>query len=113
MARGEELDKSSWIVTLASIAVVVAALYWAKGILIPLTVAVLLSFLLSPVCDWLERRKLGRIPAVLMTAILAFALLGIVAWTSSGCERLRPRYVEESDADREADRARPHFRGKR
>jgi predicted PurR-regulated permease PerM len=65
---------------LASIAVVVAALYLAKGVLVPLTLAVLLSFLFSPLCDWLERRRLGRIPAVLFTAILGFAVLGMAAW---------------------------------
>jgi len=68
---------------LASIAVVIAALYLAKGLLVPLTLAVLLSFLLSPVCDWLERRWLGRIPAVLVTAILGFSLLGIVTWMAT------------------------------
>jgi hypothetical protein len=34
---------------LASIAVIVAALYLAKAVLVPITLAVLLSFLLSPV----------------------------------------------------------------
>lgn len=67
---------------LVSVAVVVAALYLAKGVLVPLALAVLLSFLLSPVCDWLERRKLGRIPAVLVTAILGFAVLGAATWTA-------------------------------
>jgi hypothetical protein len=67
---------------LASIAVVVAALCLAKGVLVPLTLAVLLSFLLSPVCDWLERRRLGRIPAVLVTAFLGFAVLGVAAWAA-------------------------------
>ena len=80
MAPLDQFVKSAWM--LASIAVVVAALYLAKGVLVPLTLAVLLSFLLSPVCDWLERRRLGRIPAVLVTAILGFAVLGIVAWTA-------------------------------
>ena len=60
MAPSDQFAKSSWM--LASIAVVIAALYLAKGVLVPLTLAVLLSFLLSPVCDWLERRRLGRIP---------------------------------------------------
>jgi predicted PurR-regulated permease PerM len=78
MAPRESFAKSAWV--LASIAVVIAALYLAKGVLVPLTLAVLLSFLLSPVCDWLERRGLGRVPAVLATAILGFSLLGIVAW---------------------------------
>ena len=78
MAPSDQFAKSAWM--LASIAVVVAALYLAKGVLVPLTLAVLLSFMLSPVCDWLERQRLGRIPAVLVTAILAFAALGIVVW---------------------------------
>jgi predicted PurR-regulated permease PerM len=54
MAPSDQFVKSAWM--LAAIAVVVAALYLAKGLLVPLTLAVLLSFLLSPVCDWLERR---------------------------------------------------------
>ncbi len=80
MAPLDQFVKSAWM--LGSIAVVVAALYLAKGVLVPLTLAVLLSFLLSPVCDWLERRRLGRIPAVLVTAFLGFAVLGIAAWTA-------------------------------
>ena len=80
MAEREQPGKFMW--TLASIAVVVAALYLAKGVLVPLTLAVLLSFLLSPVCDWLERRKLGRIPAVFATVVVGFAVLGAATWTA-------------------------------
>jgi predicted PurR-regulated permease PerM/methylmalonyl-CoA mutase cobalamin-binding subunit len=80
MKRPEAIAKTSWILTLASIAVVVAALYLAKALLIPLTLAVLLSFMLSPICGWMERWRLGRIPAVLMTAFFGFSLLGIVMW---------------------------------
>jgi predicted PurR-regulated permease PerM len=80
MAAPEPLAKLSGILTLASIAVVTGALYLAKGVLVPLTLAVLLSFLLSPVCDRLERWRFGRIPAVLVTALLAFTMLGVVAW---------------------------------
>lgn len=83
MMHATENSKPSWMLTLASIAVVVAALYLAKGVLFPLTLAALLSFLLSPVCDWLERRRLGRIPAVLTTAVLAFGVLGVVTWTAT------------------------------
>lgn len=80
MAPSDEFRKSAWM--LASVAVVVAALYLAKGLLVPLTLAALLSFLLSPVCDWLERRGLGRIPAVLVTAFVGFSLLGAATWTA-------------------------------
>ena len=80
MAERDQPGKFVWM--LASIAVVVAALYLAKGVLVPLTLAVLLSFLLSPVCDWLERRRLGRIPAVLTTVVVGFAVMGGAAWTA-------------------------------
>ena len=82
MARPDEVVKTSWMSTLASTAVVIAALYMAKSLLVPLTLAVLLSFLLMPVCDWLERRRLGRIPAVLVTAVLGFTMLGVMAWVA-------------------------------
>jgi predicted PurR-regulated permease PerM len=65
---------------LASIAIVLGGLYLAKGVLVPLTLAVLLSFLLSPVCDWLERRGLGRIPAVCATVFVGFVVLGGATW---------------------------------
>lgn len=82
MTTSDHFTKSPWMLTLASIAVVIASVYLAKGVLVPLTLAVLLSFLLTPVCDWLERRHLRRIPAVLITATLGFAVLGTVAWTA-------------------------------
>src|SRR5688500_6305054 len=95
MTIPNETAKPSWMLTLASIAVVVAALYLAKGLLVPLTLAVLLSFLLSPLCDWLERRWLGRIPAVLLTAILGFTVLGIATWTAADqMARLAPKIPE-------------------
>lgn len=78
MAPSDNFTKSAWV--LASIAVVVAALYLAKGVLVPLTLAVLLSFVLSPVCDWFERHGLGRLPAVLVTAFLSFAIFSVAAW---------------------------------
>ncbi len=80
MAPSDQFAKSAWM--LASTAVVVAALYLAKDVLVPLTLAILLSFLLSPICDWLERRRLGRVPAVLVTALTGFVVLGLVIWTA-------------------------------
>jgi predicted PurR-regulated permease PerM len=63
------------------IALVVAALYWLQGVLIPLALAVLLTFLLSPVVGTLQRRGLGRVPAVLVTVLLAISVLGGIGWT--------------------------------
>jgi predicted PurR-regulated permease PerM len=95
MERPEKNPKSSWMLTLASIAVVIAALYLAKGVLVPLTLAVLLSFMLKPVCDWLERWRIGRIPAVLATSILGFTILAVVVWLAADqMTRLAPKIPE-------------------
>lgn len=63
------------------IALVVAGLYWLQAVLIPLALAVLLTFLLSPVVSTLQRRGLGRVPSVLVTALLALSILGGIGWT--------------------------------
>ena len=62
-----------------------AALYLAKGVLIPIALAGLLTFLLSPVVDGLERAGLwrvrgGRIYAVMLVVVLVFSTLGGAAW---------------------------------
>jgi predicted PurR-regulated permease PerM len=62
------------------VALVVAALYWLQAVLIPMALAVLLTFLLSPVVSIVQRR-LGRVPAVLVTVFLAFSILGGIGWT--------------------------------
>ena len=61
---------------LALIAVIIAALYLTKSALLPVTHAVLLSFPLSPVCNWFERHWIGRVPAVVVTALVGFTVLG-------------------------------------
>jgi predicted PurR-regulated permease PerM len=63
------------------IALVVAGLYWLQAVLIPMALAVLLTFLLSPVVGTLQRRGLGRVPSVLVTVLLALAILGGTGWT--------------------------------
>jgi predicted PurR-regulated permease PerM len=71
------------MLTVLSLAGVVTVLYLAKGLLIPLTLAALRTSLLAPVCNRLERWKLSRIPAVLVTAVLAFTLLGAGTWAAA------------------------------
>ena len=56
--------------------VVIAALYLGREVLIPITLAILLSFLLAPIVELLGRAKLGRVPAVLLAVLLA---LGVMA----------------------------------
>src|SRR5438045_3705518 len=56
-------------------AIVVAALYFGREVLIPVTLAMLLSFVLSPVVDLLRRVWLGRILSVVLAVVLALALI--------------------------------------
>ncbi len=57
---------------------VVAALYFGKDVLIPITLAVMLSFVLSPVVNLLQRLRLWRAPAVILTVLSALAVLGVI-----------------------------------
>jgi predicted PurR-regulated permease PerM len=68
------------VIALATLVLVVACLYWAQAVLIPIAVAVLLTFLLSPVVRTLHRRGLGQVPAVLVVVVLALLVLGGVGW---------------------------------
>ena len=71
------MNNKGWVI----IALVVAGLYWLKAVLIPLALGVLLTFLLSPVVGALQRRGLHRVPAVLVTVVLALSVLGGIGWT--------------------------------
>jgi uncharacterized membrane protein YccC len=66
------------LVTLVMVAlgvVAVAALYLAREVLIPITLAILLSFVLGPVVSLFRRLHLPRVPAVLLAVILALCIL--------------------------------------
>ncbi len=58
---------------------VIFLLYWAQAVLVPIALAILLSFVLAPPVTWLER-WLGRVPAVLAVVTLVFAVLGLAGW---------------------------------
>ncbi len=65
--------------TFAGAVLVIVVLYWAQAVFVPIALAVLLSFVLSPPVSWLER-WLGRVPAVLMVVTLVFVVLGLAGW---------------------------------
>jgi predicted PurR-regulated permease PerM len=55
--------------------VVIAGLYLARDVLIPITAAGLLSFLLAPLVSILRRLKIGRIAAIIVATLLAIGIL--------------------------------------
>lgn len=52
-----------------------AVLYLAKDVLMPVAMAILLSFVLAPAVRALERLRFGRVPSTLFVAIVAFGLV--------------------------------------
>jgi predicted PurR-regulated permease PerM len=69
---------------LAAIALIVAGLFFARDVLIPIALAILLSFLLTPVVTRLERMGLNRIGSVLAVVTVGFLVLGMIGWIVAG-----------------------------
>ena len=64
-------------------ALVIAGLYFGSGMLLPLTLAILLSFVLTPPILLLRRLKVPRVLAVGFVVIVAFAIIGGLGWLIS------------------------------
>jgi predicted PurR-regulated permease PerM len=60
---------------LASFAIALALLYWLRPVLVPIALAVLLTFVLSPLVTLVQRRGVPRVAAVAVSVGLAFALI--------------------------------------
>ncbi|MGH7391014.1 MAG: AI-2E family transporter [Candidatus Rokuibacteriota bacterium] len=94
------------VIVLFTLVLVVAALYFARAVLMPIALAGLLTFLLGPVADFLHRRSVPRAVAVLLVVVLAFTAIGgvgyvLVVQATSLADEL-PRYrhnIREKIAD--------------
>jgi predicted PurR-regulated permease PerM len=77
--------------------VVVAALYYGREVLVPITLAVLLSFVLAPIVDLLRRLWIGRVAAVLLAVLLALGAIlfigGLIGTQVAGLARNAPTYA--------------------
>ncbi|SIO58805.1 AI-2E family transporter [Paraburkholderia phenazinium] len=72
------------LITLAVGVLAVAALYFARDVLIPITLAIMLSFLVAPLADFLLRIRLGHVASVFAAVLLSVSvivLLGSVIGT--------------------------------
>jgi predicted PurR-regulated permease PerM len=65
--------------TVLMMVVLVAALFFGRAILVPLALAILISFALAPLVVMLRRTGLGRVPSVLTVVVLATLALGALS----------------------------------
>lgn len=68
-----------WIF-LPTAVLVIAIFYWAQEVLVPIAIAVLITFVLNPLVSALERLRLGRVIAVTVSVVIALSILLSVGW---------------------------------
>jgi predicted PurR-regulated permease PerM len=73
-------SSSSKSLVLIAFVLAITVLYFGRQVFIPLALAVVFSFLLTPVVSLLEKIRLRRVPAVLAVLTLSFVLVGAVTW---------------------------------
>src|SRR5581483_9155083 len=78
MTDAYERSIASWT-RFAGFVLVIAVLYWAQAVLVPVALALLVTFVLSPPVTFLQRR-IGRVLAVVITVALVFTTLGLAGW---------------------------------
>ena len=57
------------------IATLVAVLYFARDILVPIALAVLLTFILAPVVSYLQKIRFPKVLAVIAAVVLVFLII--------------------------------------
>jgi predicted PurR-regulated permease PerM len=77
----KEVPTQSFMNILIGVGVILALLYWAKAVLIPIALAILLTFLLTPIVNALWHWGLSRALAAVLVVVLVAGLLGTVGWT--------------------------------
>jgi predicted PurR-regulated permease PerM len=81
MSRSEKSRELTQIVVLIFSLAAIAVLYLAKTVVVPLALAILFSFLLSPLVNLLERIRLPRVLAIIVVILAAGIAVGTIGWT--------------------------------
>ena len=84
------------LTTLAVSVVVVVGLYLGRDVLIPISLAILLSFVLAPLVELLRRIHLGRVPSVVLAVFIAVGVIvaigGVIGIQIAGLADGVPKY---------------------
>ncbi|WP_051180432.1 AI-2E family transporter [Caballeronia insecticola] len=58
--------------------IIICALYFGRAVMIPIILAILLSFLLAPFVEFLRRLRFGQVPSVIVAVVIALSVLTAV-----------------------------------
>jgi len=83
MPRSDASETPNRFILFATFCLAVAALYVAQEVLVPLALAVLFTFLLTPLVIRLERFRIPRGVASTTVVLLGLCLIGVLGWTLS------------------------------
>ena len=87
---------------LTTFVIIVAIFYFGRDVLVPVTVAMLLAFVLEPLVNLLGRLRLGRVPSVLLGATLALAVIlavgSVIGIQIGDLSENFPRYADALEA---------------
>ncbi len=109
-----ELPGLQALTTVVVAVVVIAALYLAREVLVPITLAILLSFVLAPLVALLRRIGLPRVPAVVTAVLFALGVLlslgGVIGTQVASLANDVPRYA--ATIERKIDTVRSYTVGR-
>ena len=81
MTSSRKSEELSQLLTVIFAVVTVAVLYLAKTVVVPLALAILFAFLLSPLVTFLECIRFPRALAVVLVILAAGTSVGTIGWT--------------------------------
>ena len=87
---------------IAMAAAAIATLYFGQNILVPITLAVMLSFILSPMVNLLQKWRIWRAPVVILTVLAALGAIGatgtLIGTQAASLSVNAPRYASAIEA---------------
>ena len=94
---------------MALFVMIVGCLYFGREVLVPITLALLLAFLLTPLVALLRRLRLGHVPSVLLALLVALSVIlaigGVIGSQIAQLSTSLPQYVVTTEAKVETVRA--------
>jgi predicted PurR-regulated permease PerM len=81
MSRSPKSRELNYLFILLFSLAAIAVLYLAETVVVPLALAILFSFLLSPLVTLLERIRLPRVLAIVVVILAAGMVIGTIGWT--------------------------------